>query len=233
MKKIHLHPLIIFFVLILNSSLMIISLENQDTNVYDEKNSLKTGDQSENHVFLDSLTLDEIENLTQESIEYIRSAEEDEEDDEDEPEDDDGDGIDDETENLNKRLIDVEYSENQAHIKSELHSGFIKDKIEIELQAEDEGLRIKVDYSKDIKNNDYDLEFEILFSTLIEFIDNNNDSIFTENQDTLLDEITLDSFNDFQYSFYLIENTTYMHYFKISTTDGNLIFHIFFVEEYY
>ena len=134
---------------------------------------------------------------------------------------------------MNERSIEVEYSENEAQIESELHKGYIKDKIAIKMQAEDEGLKIKVDYLKNIKNKEYDLEFEIIFSTLIEFIDNNNDSIFTEDQDTLLHEIPLDSFNDFQYSFYLIKNTTQMHYFEISTIDGNLIFHIFFVEEYY
>ncbi len=237
MKKIHSLPLLIITFLLLNSSFQIINFENQDKKVYDEINPSEQRDQSG---FLESLTFDEIEDINQEKREDIRSAEgeeepEDEEDDEDEEnEDGDGDGIDDETENINQRLIEVEYSEDEAQIESELHSGNIKDKISMKLQSEDEGLRIKVDYSKDIKNIDYDLEFEFLFSSLIEFVDDNNDSIFTDDeQDTLLNEIPLDSFNDFQYSMYLIENSTYMHYFQISSTDGNLIFHIFFVEEYY
>ena len=211
MKKILSLPLLIIFLLLLNSSLIILNFENQDTNVYDE-----------------------IEDISQENREDIRSAEEeDDEDEEDEPDDEDGDGIDDETEKLNERLVEVEYSENEAQIESNLHNGYIKDKIAIKMQAEDEGLKIKVDYLKNIKNKEYDLEFETIFSTLIEFIDNNNDSIFTEDEDTLLHEIPLDSFNDFQYSLDLINNTTKIHYFQISTTDGNLIFHIFFVEEYY
>jgi predicted transcriptional regulator len=233
MKKIHSFPLFIIFFLLLNSSLIIINLENQDTNVYDRINSLNGEEQSENHILLEKLTLDEIEDKIQENRENIKSAEVDEEEDDDEPEDEDGDGIDDKTENLNKRTIEVKNSTNEAQIESELHSGYIKDKIAIKIQAEDEGLRIKVDYSKNIKNSEYDLEFEILFSTLIEFVDENNDSIFIDDQDTLLHEIPLDSFNDFQYSIYLIKDTTQMHYFQISTTDGNLIFHIYIVEEYY
>ncbi|MHA1721333.1 MAG: winged helix-turn-helix transcriptional regulator [Promethearchaeota archaeon] len=147
--------------------------------------------------------------------------------------DDDGDGVDDETEYLNERTIEVEYSDDEAQIESKLRQGENRDKIEIKMNVEDEGFKIKVDYSKDENQAIYDLEFEILILKLIEFIDNDNDSIFTEDQDTLLHEIFLDSFNDFQYTTYSIENSSNMHYFKISSVDGNIIFHIFFVEEYY
>ena len=136
MKKIHSLPLFIIFFLLLNSSLTIINLENQDTDVIEDK--------------------------IHENREDIRSAEEGDEDDEDEEDDEDdedGDGIDDETENLNEREVEVEYSENEAQIESQLHKGYIKDKIAIKMQVEDEGLKIKVDYSKDVKNREYDLEF--------------------------------------------------------------------------
>jgi len=156
---------------------MIMNLENQDTSISNENYSLNVGDQSENNIFLENLSLDDIVDIK--SADGEEEEDEPEEDEPEEEEDEDGDGIDDETENINQRLIEVEYSEDEAQIESELHSGNIKDKIAIKLQAEDEGLRIKVDYSKDIKNNDYDLEFEFLFSTLVEFIDDNNDSIFT------------------------------------------------------
>ena len=233
MKKIYFLPLFIIFFLLLNSSFLIINLENQDTDVIDEYNSLKGVDQSEYHVFLEKLTEDEIEDITQENREDIKSADGEEEDEEDDKDDEDGDGIDNETEDLNERSIEVENSADEAQIESTLRQGDIKDKITIKIQTEDEGLKIKVGYSKDDRNSELEVEFEILFSTLIEFIDDNSDSIFTQDQDTLLQEIQLDSFNDFQYSHYLIKNTTKMHYFQISTTDGNLIFHIFFVEEYY
>ncbi|QEE17350.1 winged helix-turn-helix transcriptional regulator [Promethearchaeum syntrophicum] len=223
MKKIPYLSVFIMFSLLLMSSLQILNLENQETNIFDSENFLK-----------EILSLDQFEDITQENREDIRSADGEEEEPENEPdEDEDEDGIDDETEDLNEREVDVKYSENEAHIESTLHQGEVKDKISIEIQTEDEGLKINLEYSKDTESSELEVEFEIVFSTLIEFIDNNNDSIFTENQDTLLNETSLDSFNDFQYSNYTIKNTSKMHYFQISTTNDNLIFHIFFVEEYY
>ena len=161
MKKIHFIPLFIIIFLLSNSSLQIINLEFQDTNVNDGLSSLKTGDQSENNVFLEKLKFNEFKDKSQYIIEEIESGEddeddedeEDEEDEKDEEDDEDGDGIGDESENLNERSIEVDYSENEAQIESKLRQGDVKDKIAVKMQIEDEGLKIEIEYSKDDKNS--------------------------------------------------------------------------------
>jgi predicted transcriptional regulator len=156
------------------------------------------------------------------------------EDDEDEEEpDDDQDDVDDGLENSNERTIDVEYSEDEAVISSELREGDQKDEIEMKIKTEDDGLAIKVEYKRDSTNSDLDVEFKIIFTTLIEFVDENNDTVYSPGEDTLLQHITLSSFRIISYSRIQITTTTFLHYFQIVTSDNVLVFHIYFAEEFH
>ncbi|TFH29062.1 MAG: winged helix-turn-helix transcriptional regulator, partial [Promethearchaeota archaeon] len=58
--------------------------------------------------------------------------------------------------------------------------------------------------------------------------------VYNSEDDTLLQSISLTSFNNIQYSKTQINatETTFRHYFQISTSDNVLNFHIYFVEEF-
>ncbi len=105
MKKIHSLPLFIIFFLLLNSSFQIINLENQDTNVNDGLSSLKTGDQSENNVFLERLKFDEFKDKSQNIIKEIERVEGEEDDEDNEDDEDDKDDEDDEDDEKIERII--------------------------------------------------------------------------------------------------------------------------------
>jgi hypothetical protein len=147
--------------------------------------------------------------------------------------DDDYDGIDDDYENKNLREIDIEFSENKTEIESILKSGSIDD-IEYTITYDYEGLSIELRYGSDYEGEltDFDIEFEVSFRKLVEYVDIDSNGIFNESIDDLIQEVSINNFSAINYTLVDIDNETKLHYIIVSTTDNTFIAHFYFSEEF-
>ncbi|MFX1324026.1 MAG: hypothetical protein ACFE8N_03655, partial [Promethearchaeota archaeon] len=147
--------------------------------------------------------------------------------------DEDDDGIDDIIENLNKRNISIEFLENETRVESILRSGSKIDELYFNFKQESDGLEIDVSYESVFNSeSEKDIEFEVIFHEIIEYIDLNSNEIYDPSIDQTVQNVELDNFSPVQYSNTAISNDTTLHYFKISTVDGVFIAHIYVVEEF-
>lgn len=174
------------------------------------------------------------------------------EDEEDGPEtDEDEDGVDDEIEILNKRELKIETEDGQIEIQSKLESGGIADEFEMQIKFESEGIEIKVSYETEEDDDDddetdseeeededdssvesaaeeVDLEFEVEFHSLIEFVDMDGDKQYNPDADEFIQEYQLNSFKELEYSKEeLKDEEGNLYYFKISTTDDVFKAHVY------
>ncbi len=147
--------------------------------------------------------------------------------------DDDDDGIDDDFEELNKRNIEIDISDNEIQIESHLRSGDKIDDIHFKVQYESEGLSIQVSYEEEHNSgSETELEFKVEFHEIIEYIDSDDDGVYNSDVDSTIQTISLDEFYPVNYSLSKISGNTDLHYFRIETTDGIFKAHIYFMEEF-
>ncbi|MFX0059262.1 MAG: hypothetical protein ACFE85_09000 [Candidatus Hodarchaeota archaeon] len=149
--------------------------------------------------------------------------------------DNDDDGINDDFEESSKRDIEVEFSANEFQIETVLRNGEPKDSIEFRIRYESEGLEVKVSYESEYlseNSTESEIEFEVTFRKLIEFVDLNGNGIYDKSTDDTIQEVALDSFQPLIYSTSTIASDTVLHYFIVNTTDGVFAAHIFLVEEF-
>ena len=147
--------------------------------------------------------------------------------------DDDNDGIDDDFEEDNKRNIEIEISESEIQIESNLRSGDQIDNIQLKIQYESEGLSIEVSYEEEHDSgSETELEFGVKFQEIIEYIDNDDDGVFNSDLDSIIKTVSLDEFYPVNYSLSSISGNSDLHYFRIETKDGIFRAHIYFMEEF-
>jgi len=149
--------------------------------------------------------------------------------------DDDDDGIDDEFEELHKRDIDIEFEPNQIQIESSMRNGAQKDEIQLQITFDSDGLGIEISYESEISSEnatEFEIEFEVTFQELIEFVDLDDDGIYSPLIDDTIQEVPLDSFQPVVYTPLNISGNTMLHYFIVNTTDGVFAAHIYLVEEF-
>jgi hypothetical protein len=148
--------------------------------------------------------------------------------------DDDDDGIDDDFEEANKRTVEIQFEPSEIQIESTLRMGEQKDQIKLKIRNESDGLSIEFGYEKDIltDNTTLELEFEVTFRSIVEFVDMNSDGIYDTSVDTTIQEVSLDSFQPAVYTTSAIGTDTVLHYFIVNTTDGVFAAHIYLVEEF-
>jgi len=147
--------------------------------------------------------------------------------------DDDDDGIDDDFEELNKRNIEIDISDNEIQIESHLRSGDNIDSIQLKIQYESEGLSIQVSYQKEYNSeSETELEFGVKFPEIIEYIDNDDDGVYNSDIDSTIQILLLDQFYLVNYSLSKISGDSDLHYFRIETKDGVFKAHIYFIEEF-
>jgi len=149
--------------------------------------------------------------------------------------DDDGDGIDDDFEESNKRDISVEFEPNQIQIESSMRNGAQKDEIQLKITYESEGLSIEISYESELSSEnstEFEIEFEVTFRKLIEFVDVDDDEIYSPLVDDTVQEVLLDSFQPVIYNPLNLSGDTMLHYFIVNTTDGVFAAHIYLVEEF-
>jgi len=149
--------------------------------------------------------------------------------------DDDGDGIDDDFEESHKRDISIEFEPNQIQIESSMRNGVKKDEIQLKITFESEGLGIEISYESEMSSGnstEFEIEFEVTFRKLIEFVDVDDDEIYNPLVDYTVQEVLLDSFQPVIYTPINISGDTMLHYFIVNTTDGVFAAHIYLVEEF-
>ncbi|NHJ25064.1 MAG: hypothetical protein EAX89_10840 [Candidatus Lokiarchaeota archaeon] len=150
--------------------------------------------------------------------------------------DDDEDGVEDEFEDEVKRTIDLEIESDKIQIESILRSGTTINKVEFEIRNDTNGVSIKVEftpnYISDSNESQIQLEFEVTFKEIIEYIDENNDGLFNESADIEIQVYELNDFLSTEHTIFDISTDTKMHYLLISTTDGVFKAHIYLVEEF-
>ena len=149
--------------------------------------------------------------------------------------DDDDDGVDDDIEESHKRDIELQFEPNEIQIESTLRNGAQKDEIKLKIQYESEGLSIEIGYESEMSSDnstELELEFEVTFRELIEFVDMDDDGIYNPSVDTTIQEVALDSFQPAIYTPLNLSDDTLLHYFVVNTTDGVFAAHIYLVEEF-
>lgn len=152
--------------------------------------------------------------------------------------DDDGDGIDDETEESFKRDVEIEFGPDEFKISSHLRNGAPVDEIALKVKYDLNGLEIEVsfeeEYIEDGMDNttDAELEFEVEFRKLIEYVDNNGNGLYDESIDQFIQEVILNSFQPVIYTTEVLSTDTNLHYVIVNSTDGVFAAHIYFVEEF-
>jgi len=149
--------------------------------------------------------------------------------------DDDGDGIDDDFEEQRKRDIEIQIEPGEFQVESTLRNGAQKDEIKLKIRYDNEGVSIEIGYEEDISMEnatELEVEFEVTFRKLIEFVDMDGDDIYNPSIDNTIQEYPIDSFQPVIHSTSSISGDTVLHYFIVNTTDGIFRAHIYLVEEF-
>jgi hypothetical protein len=150
--------------------------------------------------------------------------------------DDDSDGIDDEFEDDHDRDINIDIEDNIITIESVLRSETGKNKIEFEISNESNGLSFKIEftpnYISDSNTSQIELEFEVTFREIVEYVDVNMDGVFDESVDEEIDVYPLNDFKEPVYTISDIALDTKMHYIALTTSDDVFTAHAYFVEEF-
>lgn len=149
--------------------------------------------------------------------------------------DDDEDGIDDDIEESNKRDVEIQFEPNEIQIESTLRNGDQKDEVKLKIGYNNEGLSIEYGYEKELTSDnttDLDVEFQVTFRKLIEFIDMDADGIYDPLNDNAIQEYLIDSFQPIIYTTLNLSDNTALHYFIVNTTDGVFATHIYLAEEF-
>ena len=149
--------------------------------------------------------------------------------------DDDNDSIDDNFEEINKRDIEIEITENEAQIKSIRRSDKKKDEIEFNVGFNEGGISIEIRYRSKIESKpeaEFELEFGIIFREIIEYIDVNDNDIYDHEVDQVIGDYGINLFQPLVYTTYNISNNSTLHYILINSTDGVFATHMYFTEEF-
>ncbi|MHA1978229.1 MAG: hypothetical protein ACW98F_07110 [Candidatus Hodarchaeales archaeon] len=138
-------------------------------------------------------------------------------DNDDDDSDDDDDGVEDDLETANEREITVEMSDDgmELTIESQLKVGENEDEFEINVEIED-GIEVELEYSTEVDDLEAELEFKINFYSLLEYEDINDDGVFNETEDIIVQESLLEAFDPISYK---VVNTD-THVIAINSTDG-------------
>jgi len=119
----------------------------------------------------------------------------------------------------NDREVTVTMTSTHAEIESQLESGGTEDSFKIEVDVGANGVEFKIAFEAETAINETERAFEVDFSQLVEFIDNNSNGVYDESIDTDVQTLELISFEPIAYSTENISGTT-VHVFDVSTTDG-------------
>ena len=133
--------------------------------------------------------------------------------------------VDNATKKAGERVVTIDVDDNTAQIKSVLKTGNVKDDFTIDITSITD-LMVKALYKSHTESTNINLEFQLTFDSIVEYFDNNSDGVYNSDEDTVIQELILDSFQPFEY-----DNGT-AHIIVINSTDGVFLVRIFAVEGY-
>ncbi|MCK4895606.1 MAG: hypothetical protein KAS47_02285 [Candidatus Heimdallarchaeota archaeon] len=133
-------------------------------------------------------------------------------------EDEDDDGISDHDEDENRRELEIEISENEVQIESSLDLGGLSNEFEVKIKTEDEGLKIKFEFEIDNETVETEIEYKLVLSEIIEFIDTSADGFYNDSIDQVVKILKLDEFKPIVYTTEIISNDT-VHIISVETVD--------------
>lgn len=139
--------------------------------------------------------------------------------DDDPMEDEDDDEIDDETEEENDRNVNIEVSGDEIQIQSQSQDLEVNT-IQYKLAVEDEGLLIDFEFGDDDTGDGLEIEFQVIFSTIIEFTDTDGDNIYNSSVDITEQTHALDNFGTPVYSSTVLPRGNLLYNVNYSTSDG-------------
>ncbi|MFW9993937.1 MAG: hypothetical protein ACFFD4_17975 [Candidatus Odinarchaeota archaeon] len=145
--------------------------------------------------------------------------------------DNDGDGVDDGYEEVNEREVGIEEGDYGASIQSELKHGENKDKFEIKIQLEDDGIKAELEYKTESDSLESELKFKVGISRLIEYNDTNGDGIYNASTDQIVQEVPLNDFQPIVFTNMTSGNAT-VHVLTVTTTDGVFTFRMYITGEF-
>ena len=144
--------------------------------------------------------------------------------------DDDSDGFDDDYELETARSISIEDNGDEITIESRSQSGNTEDEVEIKLKFESEATSVSIGYEREVGTSEREAELEIEFEKLVEFVDQNNDSLYDlgeEISERLLNDLALN-----EYKTVLSTDNETLHYLNVSTPDDIFFLHVYASEKF-
>lgn len=155
-----------------------------------------------------------------------------EDEDEDQDNDDDDDGVDEEIEMENERDLQVESDDFEASIESELKQGENKNKFKIQIELNEEGVQISAEFNSESTDSNAELHFSTNFHAIYEYLDMDENGIYTQEIDELLGEYYISTFKPIEYEMQSQLDGSVLHYFKISTLDNIFTLHMYITGEF-
>jgi len=149
--------------------------------------------------------------------------------------DGDDDQVNDEFESLNKRNVEADNLTNGFRINSIRRSDNNKDMIRINIEYNEDGISISFAYRSNLEG-DPEFTFTIAFQEIVEFIDHEEEKngIYDPEYDETIQNYLIGDFKPAIYTVLPILNneSSSLHYFKISTINNTFTTHIYIAEEF-
>ncbi len=133
--------------------------------------------------------------------------------------DTDDDGVDDDLEAENKRVVEVSADGSGFTIHSKRESQAREDELEITVNVAS-NLKIALHYNAESDSTEFELEFDIVFYKLVEYVDANANGIYDPLTDSKVQEIALTSFSAPSHTTETAADGTTIHVLTAKTTDN-------------
>lgn len=101
---------------------------------------------------------------------------------------------DDEIEELEEREFEIEDDDGFVAIESSFKNYTMENEFEITLSTH-EGLRLALDFSAEVNSTEFELEADVLFVNLVEFVDQNGDGILTDGEEVQTMDLTTKTYS--------------------------------------
>jgi len=145
---------------------------------------------------------------------------------------DENNNIDEQFQELNQRVVTVENHTDSIKIESVLKAGENQDKLIFEIINDSGKLDFRASYSADEESSGNDLDFDLIFYAIIEYLDIDANGIYNESVDTFLQQVPLANFRPFIYRNQQLGDNTTIHIINVTTVNGIFSVQICVVEQF-
>ena len=119
-----------------------------------------------------------------------------------------------------EREVEIEIEKFQVEIESTLKNGDTKDEFEVDIDVSEDA-NIELEYKSENASLEIETEMEVRFFSILEYVDEDFDGVYTAANDTLIQEYVMSdiSYEELTYETFDIGNST-DHVITAITTDG-------------